>query len=182
MHVLDAMQNSVEAGASRLDLRIEEDLEQDRMMIELTDDGRGMDRGLKEKVMDPFVTTRKTRHIGLGLPLFAAAARRCRGDLKIDSEQGKGTRLVAWFQHSHWDRAPLGDMPSALLAILLSGRPIDILYTHRVGNREFCFDSAEVRGELGEVPLSSPRVRSWILASLQEGERGLMGFGADHGT
>lgn len=178
MHVLDAMQNSVDAGANRLELSIQEDREQDRMIIQLNDNGKGMSRELVEKVLDPFVTTRKTRHVGLGLPLFAAAARRCDGDFQVESAPGEGTRLTAVFRYSHWDRAPLGDMPSALLAILLAEHPVDVVYTHRVGSRQFCFDSSEIRQELGNLPLSLPPVRTWMLQMLQEGERGLQDSGA----
>lgn len=178
LHVLDAMQNSVEAGADRLELSIQEDLENDQMVIELKDNGQGMARDLAEKVLDPFVTTRKTRHVGLGLPLFATAARRCDGDFQVRSAPGKGTQLTAVFRYDHWDRAPLGDMPSALLAILLAQRPVNVLYTHRVGSREFQFDSSEVRRELGDLPLSLPPVRTWVLKALQEGERGLRDSGA----
>lgn len=173
LHVLDAMQNSVEAGADRLELSIHEDLENDRMVIELKDNGQGMAPELAQRVLDPFVTTRKTRHVGLGLPLFATAARRCDGDLQIQSEPGKGTQVTALFRHSHWDRAPLGDIPSTLLAVLLAQRPVNVVYTHRMGNREFRFDSSEVRRELGDIPLSSTRVRGWILETLREGERSL---------
>jgi hypothetical protein len=178
LHLLDAMQNSVEAGADRLELSIHEDLENDRMVIELKDNGQGMVPELAQKVLDPFVTTRKTRHVGLGLPLFATAARRCDGDFQVRSAPGKGTQLTAVFRYNHWDRAPLGDMPSALLAILLAERPVDVLYTHRVGSRQFCFDSSEIRQELGDLPLSLPPVRTWMLKALQEGERGLRNSGA----
>jgi anti-sigma regulatory factor (Ser/Thr protein kinase) len=173
LHVLDAMRNSVDAGADRLELSIQEDQEHDQMVIQLNDNGKGMAPELVEKVLDPFVTTRKTRHVGLGLPLFAAAARRCEGDFHIRSTPGKGTQLTAVFRYSHWDRAPLGDMPSAMLAILLAERPVNLVYTHRVGSRQFCFDSSELRQELGDLPLSLPPVRSWILKTLQEGERDL---------
>jgi hypothetical protein len=178
LHVLDAMQNSVEAGADRLELSILEDLDKDQMVIELKDNGQGMAPELVSKVLDPFVTTRKTRHVGLGLPLFAAAARRCQGDLQLQSKPGKGTQLTAMFRLSHWDRAPLGDMPSALLAILLAQRPVNVVYTHRVGSREFRFDTSEVRRELGEIPWSVPPVRTWVLETLREGERCLRDFKA----
>ena len=173
LHVLDAMQNSIEAGADRLELVILEDPVKDHLKIELKDNGQGMAAELVKRVLDPFVTTRKTRHVGLGLPLFAAAARRCDGDLQIQSEPGKGTRISAVFRYSHWDRAPLGDMPSALLAILLAQRPVDVHYRHRVGSRKFCFDSSEIRRELGDLPLSLPPVRTWVLKTLQEGEHSL---------
>lgn len=167
------MENAVEAGATRIEIRIDEDLGADRMVIEVADNGRGMTPEVMQRILDPFFTTRKTRHVGLGLPLFAAAARQCEGDLTIESELGKGTRVKAMFRLGHIDRAPLGDMPSALMAILLSGRPVDVAYVHRVGEAQFAFDSADVRRELGDVPLTHPAVRRWLWETLREGEESL---------
>jgi hypothetical protein len=64
-------------------------------------------------------------------------------------------------------------MPSVLLAVLLSERPVDLDYVHKVGPREFRFDSSEIRTELGEVPLTHPKVRAWISEFLKEGESSL---------
>jgi len=173
LHILDLLENSVEAGASRIRLSIREDLQGDWMVIEIADNGCGMKKELMEQVLDPFYTTRRRRNVGLGLPLFLEAARRCGGDLVIQSKPGEGTRVEATFRHSHIDRAPLGNMPAALLAILLSSRPVDLDYCHRVGLREFRFDSSEIRKELEEVPLSHPKVRAWVIQSLREGEASL---------
>jgi anti-sigma regulatory factor (Ser/Thr protein kinase) len=173
LHVLDVIENAVEAGASRIRVRIEEDLDADLLFIEIVDDGRGMSKELLKRVLNPFYTSRKTRHVGLGLPLFLEAARRCDGDVVIQSEPGKGTRVRATFRHSHIDRAPLGDIPSALLAILLSQHPVDLDYSHQVGDRDFQFDTAELRRELGDVPLTYPRIREWLLQELREGEASL---------
>ena len=173
LHLLDVIENAVEAGASRIRVRIDEDLCADLLTIEIVDNGRGMSRELLKKVLNPFYTTRKTRNVGLGLPLFSEAARRCGGNLVIQSEPEKGTHVRATFRHSHIDRAPLGDIPSALLAILLSERPVDLDYTHRVGDRDFQFDTAEIRREIGDVPLSHPRIRDWLFQELREGEASL---------
>ncbi len=179
MHILDVLENGVEAGASRLTATIVEDTKKDILSIEITDNGRGIPRERIERVLDPFYTTRETRHVGLGLPLFAAAARRCDGDLIIQSEVGKGTRVRATFRLSHIDRAPLGDIPSALLAILLSERPVEVDYTHRVDREEFRFDSSEIRKELGDIPFAHPKVRSWLLQFLGEGEAELHREGSE---
>jgi hypothetical protein len=181
LHILDVLENGVEAGASTLEITIDEDIEADRMVIEIRDNGRGMNKEKAARVLDPFYTTRKTRHVGLGLPLFSEAARRCDGDLSIDSEPGKGTVVKATFRRSHIDRAPLGDLPTALLAILLSERSIDLAYSHRVDAREFRFDSSEIRNELGDVPLTHPKVREWLHQFLQEGERDLFREGTKDG-
>ncbi|OGP57964.1 MAG: histidine kinase [Deltaproteobacteria bacterium RBG_13_52_11b] len=174
LHILDLLENAVEAGASRIEITIEEDLKTDWMVIEITDNGRGMSQELIERVLDPFYTTRKTRHVGLGLPLFLEAARRCGGDLLIQSNLGKGTRVRATFRHSHIDRAPLGDITGALMAILLSEHPVDLDYCHNVGSGVFRFDSSEIRKELENVPLGHPKVRDWLFHVLHEGEANLV--------
>jgi hypothetical protein len=173
LHILDVVENGLEAGASRIQVRIDENPEADLLRIEIIDNGRGMSQELSHRVLDPFYTTRKTRHVGLGLPLFREAARRCDGDLTLESEPGKGTAVKASFRLSHIDRAPLGDIPAALLAVLLSEHPVDLEYTHRVGSREFRLDTAEIREELGEVPLNHPKIRDWIFQQLCEGESSL---------
>jgi hypothetical protein len=172
LHILDAVQNSIEAGATLVELAINEDLAADRLYITIRDNGRGMDEVQLARVVDPFYTTRKTRHVGLGVPLFKAAAERCSGGLQITSQVGQGTTLQATFQHSHIDRAPLGDMPGTLMTIILSGS-CDLHYVHRVGEREFAFDTADIRAELGEVPLTQPEVRRWLQEFIAEGEASL---------
>lgn len=170
LHILDVLENAIEASATRVELSIEEDLEGDRLAIEVVDNGKGMDEGTLARVLDPFFTTRRTRHVGLGLPLFAAAAERCNGALHVESQVGQGTRVVATFQHSHIDRAPLGDVKGTLLAFLMAERPINLHYVHRVDGRTFEFDTAELQDELGGVPLTHPAVRRWLAEFIAEGE------------
>jgi len=65
LHILDLLENSLEAGATRIELIIDEDLSADRLTIEVIDNGRGMDEETLARALDPFFTTRKTRS---GLP------------------------------------------------------------------------------------------------------------------
>ena len=169
LHILDVLQNSIEAGANRIELCIDEHQMDDILRITVRDNGRGMSRDMSQRVLDPFVTTRTTRHVGLGLPLFAAAAERCNGKLDIDSMPGVGTTVTATFQLSHIDRAPLGDLVSTLLAVMLSNQAVDLHYEHRVDGRLFELDTKKIRGALGPVPLSHPRVREWLKSTLLGG-------------
>ncbi|MCL0079368.1 ATP-binding protein [Dehalococcoidia bacterium] len=182
LHILDALQNSVEAGASRVKLTIEEDMIADRLTIIIDDNGRGMDAETVKKAVDPFFTTRRTRHVGLGLPLFATAAEQCGGSLTLESELGKGTSLKVIFQHSHIDRAPMGDICGSLLTLLLSKSPVDLHYVHCVNRRRFEFDTAQIRAELGDVPLSHPPVRSWLSEFIAQGERELYEGGIENAS
>ena len=132
LHVLDILQNTVEAGATRVTLTIHEDVPADRLTITVADNGRGMDAATVARVTNPFYTTRTTRHVGLGLPLYAMAAEQAGGRLHITSEPGIGTTVRAEFQLSHPDRQPLGDMAGTLLAFLLSERTPELRYEHRL--------------------------------------------------
>lgn len=184
LHVLDILQNTIEAGATRVDLAIVEDEPVDRLTITVTDNGRGMDEQTAERVLNPFYTTRTTRHVGLGLPLYADAAEAAGGGLTIRSRKGAGTTVEAAFQLSHPDRQPLGDMAGTLLAFLLSGRAPDLRYSHSVApgcrgekaspgdpvRREFTFDTAAICAQLDGVSLSEPVVAQWLAEFIAEGE------------
>jgi hypothetical protein len=179
LHVLDVLCNTTEAGASHVILTIEEDQAADLLRIIVADDGRGMNPETAARVVDPFYTTRTTRHVGLGLPLFAAAAERAGGGLHIESEPGRGTRVTASFQLSHPDRQPLGDMPGTLVAFLLAERAPELHYRHSVrtvvGALATCasvfeFDTADIRAELDGVPMAHPAVVQWLSEFISEGE------------
>jgi anti-sigma regulatory factor (Ser/Thr protein kinase) len=173
LHLLDLVQNSIEAGASKIEIKIDEDFKRDILLIEVSDNGRGMSEEQITEVLDPFYTTRKTRHIGLGLPLLLEACRRCDGNLEIHSHPGKGTTIQATFRHSHIDRAPLGNIPSVLMAVLFAENKTDWLYIHKVNQEEFRLESSEIRKELVDIPITHPKVRNWLLDFLNKGEKGL---------
>lgn len=172
MHILDIAENSLAAGARRIGIRIEEDLTEDRMVIEIVDDGAGMDEEMARRALDPFVTTRTTRRVGLGLPLLAEACRACGGELTLQSRPGQGTAVRATFQRSHIDRQPLGNMGDTLITLIVGHPEVDLCYEHRKGEVSFTLDTAVIKAELGSASLRSPAVisalRGQILSALKE--------------
>lgn len=179
LHILDIVENAIAAHATRIELRVDENLDTDLLTFSVRDNGCGMDAETLRRVRDPFYTTRTTRHVGLGIPLLAAAAEQCAGRLEIESAPGQGTTVTATFQHSHIDRAPLGDLTGTLMAILMRDEPFDLHYTHRIqrngSSQTFEFDTAEFKRELGEIPLTHPQVREWLHEFIAEGEHTLIG-------
>ena len=173
MHILDIAQNSIAAGAKLVRIDVVEDSVADTMTITVADDGRGMDADTAQRVRDPFVTSRTTREVGLGVPLFAAAAERCGGGLEIASTPGEGTTVRAVFGLSHIDRAPLGDMAGTLMALSVCNPDVDFVYNRVQGDESFHFDTREVRAELGGVPLNDPEVAAFIRDYVEQGDRGL---------
>jgi hypothetical protein len=164
----------------KIKITIEESVKSDKLSICIDDNGKGMDKDFLEKVKDPFVTTRTSRKVGLGIPLMLAACKRCDGDLVIESEKNVGTKLTATFKYSHIDRAPMGDMAETLLSLILAGSErneiVDFVYRHIIDDREFSLDTREIRTTLGsEISLSEPNVLMWIKDYINDGLENLRG-------
>jgi len=161
-YVLELIENSIAAGALSVSLNIVEDLPKDLFSLEVVDDGWGLDAEEIEKVCDPFVTSRRFRNVGLGLPLLQKAARLCGGDLSIQSEKGKGTIVQATFQHSHIDRVPLGDVASTIMAAVAAKPDLSLRYSHQIDGRKFIFDTSCLVDKFPGTVFSEARVLSWI--------------------
>lgn len=177
MHILDIAQSSIEAGATRIKLSLIEDLSSDRLIIRISDNGKGMTKAEQRRALDPFRSTRKPRRVSLGLPLLAAMAEACAGSLQIESKRGLGTTITVVLQHSHIDRAPIGDLPRALINIITMLGDGNLIYSHRVitskGEERFEFNTARIKEELGEVPLDHPGVHKWLSEFIRKGEEKL---------
>jgi len=173
LNVLDVAENSVRANASLIRIGVEEDAAADRLTITIQDNGKGMTREQVETVIDPFYTTRTTRNVGLGVPLFKMEAEMTGGHFTIDSTVGVGTDLTAVFHPSSVDMIPLGDI-NGTVQLLVTGNPErDFLYSRRYkdhgGERGFALDTRELREVLGgEVALNAPEVVLWVKDYLEE--------------
>jgi len=175
MHILDIAQNAVEAGATRVEVRVEEDEAADLLRIVVADNGRGMDQAAASRALDPFFTTRGTRAVGLGLPLLRHAAEAAGGSLRVASAPGAGTRVEAEFAWAHLDRAPMGDLETTVLVLLASHPDVDLDWTHRRGGGEYSVSTGDLRAALGGASLASPAVIALARAAVRQGEAGLRG-------
>ena len=174
LHLLDIAENSAAADSRNISIQVHEDLYEDLLIASVTDDGRGMDAETAKNVQDPFYTTRTTRKVGLGIPLLKLAAEQAEGSFSLQSEPGKGTRLEATFRHSHVDRMPLGDIASTFLTVLISHPNIHWTFVYQVtdksgDSRDFVFDDAELKTELGDLSLTEPDVLTFVRGMLEEG-------------
>ena len=174
LHILDLVQNSIEAGASKIALQIVEDIQvMDTFLIRITDNGRGMDEATCKSVIDPFVTTRTTHRVGLGLPLIHMSTQRCNGHLTITSTLGCGTVVEALYQHSHWDRPPLGNIGETIKSIMIANPELYFTYCHTVDQAVFSLATQEITGILGDLPLTHPDVLIWLHNYLSSNEMNL---------
>lgn len=170
LHLLDIVKNSTAAGATLVDISLTETADH-TLTITVADNGRGMSPEMLAAVADPFTTTRTTRKVGLGIPLYRMAAEQTGGALKLESAEGVGTTVTAVFHLEHLDCPPLGDLPGAM-ATLIQGSPgADFRFSHSTALGSYCLDTREMRELLGpEVPLDAPEVFSWVTGYLQEQE------------
>jgi hypothetical protein len=168
LHILDIVQNSISAKASFIEITIHEDIKTDLLTIEITDNGNGMNEKELQNAFDPYFTTRTTRKVGLGLPLFKQAAELCSGSFFLESEPGKGTKVKASMQYSHIDRQPLGDLAGTIALLVSSNPAIDFIYDHTTNKGQFLFDTRAVKSELGHIPITHPKVTKFIREMIQE--------------
>ncbi len=144
LHILDVVENSIEANASKIEIKIVEKKKKDLLAIEIKDNGKGMNKETIKKVLDPFYTTRTTRRVGIGLSLLAQAARESNGNFEINSKVGVGTEVKANFQYSHIDRKPIGDMKNTLITLMVSHPEINFVYEHQDEEENYVLDSNEI--------------------------------------
>jgi len=166
---MDIAQNSLSAGATLIGIDIAEDPVRDELLIRVTDNGKGMDAAQISRVEDPFYTTRTTRKVGLGIPLFKMEAEMTGGSFEIHSVPGEGTAVTARFVPSHVDMIPLGDIDGTVQLLICGNPGVDFLYSRSCGDRNFTLDTRELREVLGtDVTLDAPEVLAWIHDYLSE--------------
>ena len=168
LNILDIAQNSIVAGASLTQIRVEENTTEKTLLIGIYDNGKGMTEEQVRNVQDPFFTTRTTRKVGMGIPLFKMAAEQTGGSFTITSQVGVGTKVEALFKTDSIDFTPLGDMASTISTIVCMNEDKDFIYTRKVDDVEFKFSSADIKTILDGVPLSEPSVINWVEGYISE--------------
>ena len=126
---MDVAQNSVRAEASLVYITVEESDKDDLLTITISDNGCGMTEEQVKQVIDPFFTTRTTRKVGLGVPLFKMSAEQTGGSFNIESQVGRGTKTQASYVKSHVDMTPLGDINSTVSILIRCNPDIDFVFT-----------------------------------------------------
>jgi len=144
LHILDLVDNCLQAGATRIAVRLVEEPGADRLTVEIADNGRGMAEETLARALDPFFTTKPGKSVGMGLALFAQAARESGGSLKVESAPGRGTTLRAVFGLGHPDRKPLGDIRETMDLLAESHPQVTFDFDYRIVKEER--SEAQTRG------------------------------------
>lgn len=95
--------------------------------VEVADTGCGMPPDVMAHALEPFFTTKERgRGSGLGLSMVYGFVKQSRGELRIDSRQGEGTRIVLHLPVAPADEeaAPSAELAAAMLPVKGGGETI----------------------------------------------------------
>ena len=151
MNILDIAYNSIKAQANLIKIIIHDSSKLNIINIQIIDNGIGMDKTTVKNVIDPFYTTRTTRKVGLGVPMFKENIEATGGTFKIESEVGKGTHVTGEFIKNQADEK------------------INYLFKYTSDKLEFILDTQEIKKILEGVPINQPEIIVWLKEYIKEG-------------
>ena len=103
--------NSVEAVEQRGTITITTRSSGGKVVVTVRDDGCGMSEDIKQRCMEPFVTTRMQKGSGLGLSVVYGVVEQHKGTINIESEVGQGTVVTIVFPLSEGKTEWMPDKP-----------------------------------------------------------------------
>lgn len=161
LHILDLVQNSISAKAKNISISL--NYINSDLFIDIIDDGLGMSEEVLKNVTSPFYTSRTTRKVGFGIPLYIQNAELSGGYVKLDSIPGKGTSLKACFKTDNIDCLALGDICETFLSLIISNPDnVDFNFSLKRGKKEANLSTSEIKSVLAGVSIAEPSVISWI--------------------
>ena len=148
--IADTAQNSIEAGAGKVEVRVVES--GGRIAVDIRDDGKGMDEATVKRAFDPFYTEpgkHDKRKVGLGLPLLKQICEACGGGVELESEKGKGTHLSYSFDASNIDLPPMGDLAETVVTLFNYPGDFEFVFSHCKGGDEYTISRSELADAVG---------------------------------
>jgi signal transduction histidine kinase len=89
---LNALQSSFDGGSITITSRTQAN----RSVVSIKDNGSGIPRGIQDKIFTPYFTT-KAKGSGIGLSIVNRVIREHDGDIRLESEEGKGAEFFLSF-------------------------------------------------------------------------------------
>jgi len=164
-HLFDILENSAKAGAS--EVKVKFSFSKKIFFCQIIDSGPGI---ISSNVVDPFVTTRKTRRVGLGLPLLKKAAEDTQGYLKINRLNEKGGTILEFLINMfHIDAKPFGDLARVFIDALIAWPQMNLkLIAQNNSTDDVLIDSDKIKEELGAEALHSSQVQRFIYETIKK--------------
>ena len=162
MHILEILMNSIHACAKNIKFIVQDSLINDKIIMTVEDDGKGMTEEQVQNISSPFMTGRTTRKVGLGVAFLKGLTEQCNGEFLVESKVGVGTKVSASVQKSFIDTPPMGDLGEIMMECIQASDQIDYLFEYKTDTKEFIFDTKEIKKELDGVSLLEPSILLWI--------------------
>ncbi len=97
--IMNIVSNAIDAMEGGGILSITTKRERDGIAVEIADTGVGIPKENLDKIFDPFFTTKEPgKGTGLGLYIAYNIVKKYGGDIKVESEVGKGTKFTLYFK------------------------------------------------------------------------------------
>lgn len=93
---VNLIQNSLDAMPGKGELTLRTYKDDGHVVAEVSDTGKGIPEELREKIFDPFFSTRH-EGVGLGLSIVYRIVREHGGSIKVESQVGKGSTFKLFF-------------------------------------------------------------------------------------
>ncbi|MEG0276084.1 MAG: ATP-binding protein [Coprobacillus sp.] len=169
LNILDIAYNSIRAQATFIQIHIHDSVKENIISIDIIDNGCGMSKEQVEKVIDPFYTTRTTRSVGLGIPLFKQNAELTGGMLEIKSVIGEGTSVKTKFVKNHIDTPMMGNLIDTIATLIQANENIDYEFIYKNDDIDFKMNTKDMKSILGDVKINEPEVILWLKDYIKEG-------------
>lgn len=132
LHIMDIAENSLRAGARNINIRMVEN--KNTLVLEIEDDGKGMDENTLQNAANPFFTSKNGKKFGLGLSLLSQACEETGGSMRVEKRAVKGIRIIATFYKENIDMKPAGDINKTMRVLQTLHPEVNFLYEHIIRN------------------------------------------------
>lgn len=95
--VLNLVRNALQATRPGGRVEVRTSGRRDHVLLEVEDNGSGMSKEVRDRLFQPFFSTRGASGLGLGLRTCRAAVERHGGTVEVGTESGRGTRVTCRF-------------------------------------------------------------------------------------
>ena len=126
--LLNLMLNAVEASKSPGVIRVKVETSQDKVQIEVADDGEGIPSSVKDSLFQPFVTSKAKGH-GLGLAVVKNIVEEHQGTVDVVSNVGMGARFIVRLPKAHTAESESVEAQTTVNTILIADdeKPIRVI-------------------------------------------------------
>jgi K+-sensing histidine kinase KdpD len=130
LHIMDIVENSLRAGADHIDILLSEDSTDNMLVLEIEDNGKGMEHEKIKEADNPFFTTKDKKKFGLGLSLLSQACEEAGGHMKVERGSIGGLKVTASFYKNHVDMKPMGNIDRTLKVLRAANPDVQLSYIH----------------------------------------------------